>query len=99
MSYVHQYAKDKVEALNEIMTAAGVALDECAFIGDDVADIAVMRRVGFAVAVADAVDETKQAAHYVTAAKGGHGAVREACDFILKAQGRWDELTLRFQDQ
>ena len=96
MAYVHQYAKDKVAALNEIMTTAAVGLDECAFIGDDVADIAVMRRVGFAVAVADAVDETKQAAHYVTAAKGGYGAVREACDFILKAQGRWDELLRAF---
>jgi 3-deoxy-D-manno-octulosonate 8-phosphate phosphatase (KDO 8-P phosphatase) len=92
MSYVHQYAKDKIQALNEIIAKAGVSLDQCAFIGDDVADIAVMRRVGFAVAVADAVDETKQAADYVTTAKGGQGAVREACDFILKAQGRWDEL-------
>jgi 3-deoxy-D-manno-octulosonate 8-phosphate phosphatase (KDO 8-P phosphatase) len=92
ITYVYQYAKDKTQALNEIIAAANVSLDECAFIGDDVADIAVMRRIGFAVAVADAVDETKQVAHYVTSTKGGHGAVREACDFILKAQGRWDEL-------
>jgi 3-deoxy-D-manno-octulosonate 8-phosphate phosphatase (KDO 8-P phosphatase) len=96
MSYVHQYAKDKIQALNEIIAKAGVSLDECAFIGDDLADIAVMRRVGFAVAVADAVDETKQAAHYVTAVRGGQGAVREACEVILKTQGRWDELMKAF---
>ena len=96
MSYVRQYAKDKIKALDEILADAGVARDECAYIGDDVADIPVMRRVGFAVAVSDAVEETKQAAHYVTALPGGQGAVREACDLILKAQGRWDELMERF---
>jgi len=96
MSYVRQYAKDKIKALDEILADAGVARDECAYIGDDVADIPVMRRVGFAVAVSDAVEETKQAAHYVTALKGGQGAVREVCDLILKAQGRWDELMERF---
>jgi len=96
MSYVRQYAKDKIKALDEILADAGVARDECAYIGDDVADIPVMRRVGFAVAVSDAVEETKQAAHYVTALKGGQGAVREVCDLILKAQGRWDELRERF---
>ena len=96
MSYVRQYAKDKIKALDEILADAGVTRDECTYIGDDVADIPVMRRVGFAVAVSDAVEETKQAAHYVTEFKGGQGAVREVCDFILKAQGRWDELMERF---
>ena len=96
MAYVRQYAKDKIEALEEILAAAKVAPDECAYIGDDVGDIPVMRRVGFAVAVADAVPETKQAAHYVTELKGGRGAVREVCDLILKAQGKWDEVMERF---
>jgi 3-deoxy-D-manno-octulosonate 8-phosphate phosphatase (KDO 8-P phosphatase) len=96
MAYVRQYAKDKIEALEEILTAAGVSANECAYIGDDVADIPVMRRVGFAVAVADAVEETKQAAHYVTELKGGRGAVREVTDLILKAQGRWEELMERY---
>jgi len=96
MSYVRQYAKDKVKALDEILAAAGVTADECAYIGDDVADIPVMQRVALAVAVADAVPETKQAAHYVTGLKGGHGAVREVCDLILKAQGKWDEVMKRF---
>ena len=96
MSYVRQYAKDKVKALDEILAAAGVTADECAYIGDDVADIPVMQRVALAVAVADAVPETKQAAHYVTGFKGGHGAVREVCDLVLKAQGKWDEVMKRF---
>ncbi len=96
MAYVRQYAKDKVKALEEILALAGVSAAECAYIGDDVGDIPVMRRVGLAVAVADAVLETKQAAHYVTELKGGRGAVREVCDLILKAQGRWEELMERF---
>lgn len=96
MSYVRQYAKDKIKALDEILAEAGVSANECAYIGDDVADIPVMRRVGLAVAVADAVEETKQAAHYVTELKGGHGAVREITDLILKAQERWDGVMSRF---
>jgi len=96
MSYVRQYAKDKIKALDEILAEAGVSANECAYIGDDVADIPVMQRVELAVAVADAVEETKQAAHYVTEVKGGHAAVREVTDLILKAQGRWDEVMRRF---
>jgi 3-deoxy-D-manno-octulosonate 8-phosphate phosphatase (KDO 8-P phosphatase) len=96
ISYVRQEAKDKTKALDEILAAAGVTTSECAYIGDDVADIPVMHRVEFAVAVGDAVLETKQAAHYVAELKGGHGAVREVCDLILKAQGKWDEVMARF---
>ena len=96
ISYVRQHAKDKIKALDEIMAEAGVSIDECAYIGDDLADIPVMLRVELAVAVADAVVETKQAAHYVTELRGGHGAVREVCDLILKAQGHWHELMKRF---
>ena len=96
VSYVRQDSRNKIKALEEIMAEAGVKLDECAYIGDDLGDIPVMLRVEFAVAVADAVVETKQAAHYITELKGGHGAVREVCDLILKAQGHWHELMKRF---
>ena len=96
MSYVRQGAKDKIKALDEILAEAGVSADECAYIGDDLPDIPVMRRVGFAVAVADAVEATRQAAHYVTTLPGGHGAVREVTDLILKTQGRWEELMRRY---
>lgn len=96
MSYVSQYAKDKIKALDEILKEADLSEDECAYIGDDLGDVSVMQRVELAVAVADAVTETKQAAHYVTRLPGGHGAVREVCEIILKAQGRWEELMDQF---
>ncbi len=92
MKYVHQYAKNKIVALEEILAEANVSVEECCYIGDDLGDIGVMRRVGLAVAVADAADDTKAAAHYVTELVGGCGAVREVIEMILKAQGRWDEL-------
>jgi 3-deoxy-D-manno-octulosonate 8-phosphate phosphatase (KDO 8-P phosphatase) len=96
IAFVHQFAKDKIKALEEIIAEAGVSAEECAFVGDDLADIPPMRRVGLAVAVADAVEETKRAAHYVTDMKGGRGAVREVCELILKSQGRWAELMETF---
>ena len=96
MAYVRQYARDKVKVLDEILALAKISLHECAYIGDDLADIPVMDRVELSFAVADAVPETKQAAHFVTAQKGGHGAVREVTDLILKAQGRWEELMKRY---
>ena len=92
MQYVHQFSKNKVIALEEVVADANVSLDECGYIGDDLGDIAVMRRVGLAVAVADAADDTKATAHYVTTRNGGHAAVREVIEVILKAQNRWDEL-------
>jgi len=93
MSYLHQYAKNKVIALEDILTRANVAADECCFIGDDLGDVAVMRAVGFAVAVADAAPETKRASHHVTLLRGGDGAVREVIELLLSAQGVWDDLT------
>ena len=92
MKYLHQYAKNKIIALEDILAEANVSVDECCYMGDDLGDVAVMRRVGFAVAVADAADDTKAAAHYVTTLNGGKGAVREVIELILKAQDRWDEL-------
>jgi 3-deoxy-D-manno-octulosonate 8-phosphate phosphatase (KDO 8-P phosphatase) len=62
-----------------------------------VVDIPLMRRSGLAVAVADATEETREAAHYVTRLPGGFGAVREVCELILKTQGRWDELMRKYK--
>ena len=92
MEYLHQYAKDKIAALDQCIAEAEVSDNECCFVGDDLGDIAVMRRVGLAIAVSDAAEDTKRAAHYVTTGKGGTGAVREVVELILKAQSRWDEL-------
>jgi 3-deoxy-D-manno-octulosonate 8-phosphate phosphatase (KDO 8-P phosphatase) len=94
--FVWQGAHNKIETFEDVLARAHLEASEVAFIGDDVTDIPIMQRVGLAVAVADAVDETKQVAHYITLRKGGHGAVREATDLILKAQGKWNELMKRY---
>jgi 3-deoxy-D-manno-octulosonate 8-phosphate phosphatase (KDO 8-P phosphatase) len=70
--------------------------DEVAYIGDDLIDIPLLRRVGLAVAVADAVDEVKAAAHLITQRPGGQGAVREVIELILRAQDHWDSLIERY---
>ena len=83
IAFVRTSSPDKVRDLEAIVDELGLAMNEVAFIGDDIGDIDVMKRVGFAVAVADAVDETKAVAAYVTTAKGGRGAVREVVDMLL----------------
>jgi 3-deoxy-D-manno-octulosonate 8-phosphate phosphatase (KDO 8-P phosphatase) len=96
MAYVKQGTWDKIKEFEEVLSEAGIEDEEVAFIGDDVTDIPLMRRAELAVAVSDAVEETRGAAHYVTALPGGFGAVREVCELILKAQGRWDDLMERY---
>jgi len=83
IEFVRTSSPDKIRDLNEIVEELGLSLDEVAFIGDDIGDIEVMRAVGFAAAVADAVEETKQVATYITKANGGRGAVREVIDMLL----------------
>lgn len=96
ITYVRQGTWDKSVDFAEVLAAAGVEEEETAFIGDDVTDIPLMQRVGLAVAVADATEETRAAAHHVTQLPGGFGAVREVTELILKAQGRWAELMSRY---
>ena len=67
-------------------------------IGDDLMELPILRRAGFAVAVPNAVDEVKQACHYVTRREGGRGAVREVVDLLLKAKGLWDQVMQRYQE-
>jgi 3-deoxy-D-manno-octulosonate 8-phosphate phosphatase (KDO 8-P phosphatase) len=99
IEFVRQGDPDKIEAFQEILALAEVEAGEVAFIGDDLTDIPVMQRSEFAVAVADAAEETRSVAHYVTAARGGFGAVREVVEIILKAQGRWSEILRRYRKQ
>jgi len=87
----HEGLRDKVVVLEEIMAAMQIGPAEVAAVGDDLVDLPHMRRVGLAVAVADAGPEVKAAAHWVTTLPGGKGAVREVCDLLLKAQGKWEE--------
>ncbi|HKQ52838.1 MAG TPA: HAD hydrolase family protein [Pyrinomonadaceae bacterium] len=96
MRYVRQGTWDKIKDFEELLAEAGVMEHEVAFVGDDVTDIPLMQRSELAVAVADAAPETLAAAHYVTQLTGGHGAVREVTELILKAQGRWSELMKRY---
>jgi 3-deoxy-D-manno-octulosonate 8-phosphate phosphatase (KDO 8-P phosphatase) len=98
--HVRQGTWDKIKDFAEVIAAAGsIAESEIAYIGDDVTDIPLMLRCGLAVAVSDATEETRAAAHYVTALPGGFGAVREVCELILKAQSRWTELMRRYTDK
>ncbi len=86
IEFVIQGRNEKVGALNDIAAAAGVDLDQIAYIGDDMPDAPVMSLAGFSAAVADAVGEVKEAAHYVAAKNGGRGAVREVIDLLLSAK-------------
>jgi 3-deoxy-D-manno-octulosonate 8-phosphate phosphatase (KDO 8-P phosphatase) len=88
IAHVVQGADDKVAAFERLRSALGVEARSCAFVGDDLPDLEVMKRCGLAVAVAGAAEEVKAAAHYVTHAGGGRGAVREFCELVLRAQGR-----------
>ena len=90
LEFVYQGHAYKMQAVREIMEKSGAALDEIAFVGDDVIDLPVMRECGFAVAVADARERVKAEAHYVTPNRGGHGAARDAVEFILDAKGVLD---------
>jgi 3-deoxy-D-manno-octulosonate 8-phosphate phosphatase (KDO 8-P phosphatase) len=85
---VVQGAGDKLAAFEKLLGESGHRARACAFVGDDLPDLPVLRKCGFAVAVANAVEEVKAAAHYVTNAPGGRGAVREFCELVLRAQGR-----------
>ena len=92
MEFVSQKSRKKLPAFEDILARSGVPAEETAYVGDDLPDLAVMERVGLAVAVANATPEVKRQAHYVTRASGGAGALREVVELILRAQGKWDEL-------
>ena len=87
---------DKIDAFNDLLKRFKVTPEEVCFIGDDLIDMPILKRAGFAVAVSNAVDEVKENAHHITANKGGRGAVREICDLILKSQNKWDSVTSKY---
>ena len=89
IEFVYQGRDEKSAPYEEILRLAQARDEEVAFVGDDLPDLPVLRRVGLAIAVANAVPEIKKAAHLVTKRSGGDGAVREVIEFILKAQGKW----------
>jgi 3-deoxy-D-manno-octulosonate 8-phosphate phosphatase (KDO 8-P phosphatase) len=88
IEHVVQGSRDKTAAFDALIATLALSAEQCAFVGDDLPDLPVMRRCGLAVAVANAADAVKAAAHYVTRASGGKGAVREFCELVLRAQGQ-----------
>lgn len=82
-----------------ILGKLGLSAEEAAYVGDDVVDLPVMRIAGFAATVANACRDALKTAHYVTKAEGGHGAVREIVELVLKAQGRWDEVVRQYLEE
>ena len=90
---IHQGAKVKIDVYERLLNEAGLQDEAVAYAGDDLIDLPVMRRVGLALAPADARPEVKAAAHYVCQEGGGRGAVREIVELILKGQGFWEQVT------
>src|SRR5579872_5275240 len=96
-TYVYQGHIEKIPILEEILSDAKIEASETAYIGDDLTDVVVMRRVGLAVATANARPDVKQIAHYVTTVPGGQSAVREVVELLLKAQNRWAEILKHYE--
>jgi len=91
IKHLYQGREDKIQALTELLTVLDLSFNQVAHLGDDLPDLPVIRKVGLGMAVANAYALVKQHADWCTSAKGGEGAVREACDFIMSAQGTLDD--------
>ncbi|WPM31798.1 HAD-IIIA family hydrolase [Hydrogenobacter sp. T-2] len=93
---VHLGYNQKLPVLEDIINRLSLSLEEIAFLGDDYVDLPILRRVGFPMAVLDAPEEIKKHALYITKSRGGHGAVRDAIEFILKLRGQWEEVISQY---
>jgi 3-deoxy-D-manno-octulosonate 8-phosphate phosphatase (KDO 8-P phosphatase) len=96
LDYVHQGIQDKLMVFRTILKQAGVRASEVAYVGDDVVDLPLLRHCGLAIAVANARHEVKREAHWVTPHNGGDGALRDALEYILKAQGTWKQVLRQY---
>jgi 3-deoxy-D-manno-octulosonate 8-phosphate phosphatase (KDO 8-P phosphatase) len=96
IDHIHQGIQDKLTVFEEILRQENLRPAEAAFVGDDIIDLPVMRNCGLAIAVANARKEVKAVAHYVTAHSGGDGAARDAVEYVLKAQGKWDRVVSEY---
>lgn len=97
MRWVFQGHIEKIPLFEQIMAEAKVQKDQVAYVGDDLTDVVIMRRVGLSFAPANAREEVKRSATAVTSAVGGAGAVREVIESILKARGSWDEILKKYE--
>jgi 3-deoxy-D-manno-octulosonate 8-phosphate phosphatase (KDO 8-P phosphatase) len=98
IDHVYQGQSNKVDALEKIIADEKCTLEEIAYVGDDIIDLPVMRKVGFAIATANARPQVKAMAHYVTPMRGGEGAGRDAIDFLLASQGILDKMIEQYLD-
>jgi 3-deoxy-D-manno-octulosonate 8-phosphate phosphatase (KDO 8-P phosphatase) len=97
MTYIYQGHIEKIPILEEILRDSGISPDQVAYVGDDLTDVVIMRRVGLSIAPANARPEVKKCAMHVTEAAGGHGAIREVIELILRAQGHWADLLRKYE--
>lgn len=96
IAHFYQGVDDKLEAFEDLVKKMNVSPEECAFMGDDIVDLPPMRRAGLAITVPSATPLVKQYAHYTTQAQAGRGAVREACELLMRAQGTFDSQLAQF---
>lgn len=96
IDHLYQGVENKLDAMNALLTKLGLTLAEAGYMGDDVIDLPVLRRCGFAASVPEAPALVRQHAHYITRARGGHGAVREYCEVVMHAQGTLDAALARY---
>jgi len=96
VDYVFLDCHNKLTVVEKLIEQLGLSADQLACVGDDLPDLPMIRYVGFGAAVANAVDEVKQYADYVTTRRGGSGAVREVVEYILKNTGKWQQLMKRY---
>ena len=94
---IHQKAVDKLPVFQELLERRDLAAGEIACMGDDLLDLPLMLRAGLAITVPEAVEEVRAVAHYITRCPAGHGAVREAIELLLKAQGHWPKVLERYR--
>jgi 3-deoxy-D-manno-octulosonate 8-phosphate phosphatase (KDO 8-P phosphatase) len=99
LEHVHQGIQDKLTVFREILRQEGIDSEEAAYVGDDVIDLPVMRHCGLAIAVPNAREEVKDEAHFITQHGGGDGALRDAVEYILKAQGKWERVLEQYIGQ
>jgi len=99
LEFVYQGQAHKMNAINDILAKTGYTIDQLAYVGDDIIDLPVMRQCGLAIATANARQQVKDAAHYITPNVGGQGAGRDAIDFILSAQGLLERVIEQYLDE
>lgn len=96
MGYLVEGHTDKLASFEKILNDADLRSEQVAYVGDDITDLPLLRRVGLAIGPANSRPEVCQVVHWITPSSGGHGAIRDAIELLLRAQGRWESITARY---